>query len=196
MLGQAVHRVVERGLEVHAVGIREGQDRPQAVGELVRQRRVQVVVRPDAGLALHELGQVPDVPEEAQHQLLPGPRTPVPTALDLRVPRADRACPDLHVLEFHGPMLGPTEMRAVAAVYATAARSRTGATDPIPASRRAGRGSSTKRASADSTSAVAASTSTVLGSAMSVRRAARFTSGPNTSPNRDSTRPQTSPTRT
>ena len=64
------HRPPERRLQVDAVRVRQRHDRPQAVRELVRQRLVEVGARPHAGLALHQLGQVTDVAEEPEHQLL------------------------------------------------------------------------------------------------------------------------------
>jgi hypothetical protein len=68
----AGHRPDELALGIDPVQVRQHQDRPEAVGQLVAQPLAVVRDLPHAGLGQRQLGEVADVADEPQRDLLPG----------------------------------------------------------------------------------------------------------------------------
>lgn len=69
-----VHGALELGDEIDCVGVGKDQYRPEAVGEFVAQRLSSTWYFSCAFVRHHQLGEVSDITNEPEHELLVGPR--------------------------------------------------------------------------------------------------------------------------
>ena len=111
VLRELSHGVAEGALDIDLELVREHQDGPQAIGELMRQLRSPFRNLPHPGSSLHELGKISNVADEAESELFDAPRSPVAFSFEQRIELAKLLCLRRRLLQLHAD---PPGVRSIA----------------------------------------------------------------------------------
>lgn len=88
-------------IDVERIG--DSNQRPEAVGELVLERGIQIGTRPDTGLALRELRKITDITNNTKDKFVRAPSTSEAFDIPLGIQRRYTPRHLLHHLKIHTP---------------------------------------------------------------------------------------------